>query len=695
MFGLWAYSNTNPKAASDLDIPASADEDHNIPSEHEEAETTSIAPQPRRNTSEEQRPPPPFPQRLKKQIHEYQYKKFFDILKQVLINLPLVVALQQMPNYAKFLKDMVSRKTRIGEFEIAAATEACLAMMHNKVPAKKTDPGSFTIPCSIGNNYSCKALCDPGASINLMPKSVFQQLGIGKAKPTTVMLQLADRSYVQPEGKIKDILVRVDKFIFPADFLILDCEADEHAPIILGRPFLATGKVLLDFENNELVLRVNDQQVKINVFKVMKHPTDIEDCQAIGETTEFDPDSEVTCLGREFLMNLGSTTIEHDTLEKSNQADPETGNWAQHNPGKYFESLNYSNKDYKVDKPSVEQPPNLELKPLPEQLKYAYLGDEKTLPVIISSKLQPEQEEQLIQMLWQHKKALGWTIADIKGISPAICMHKILLEDNHKPIVDAQRRLNQAMKDVVRKEILKWLDAGYNQIAIAPEDQSKTTITFPYGTFAFRRMSFGLCNAPATFQRCMTTIFSDMNEDFLEIFMDDFSTFGDDFTSCLNNLEKVLSRCEETNLVLNWEKCHFMVDEGIVLRHKISCRRMEVDRAKVEVISKLPPPTSVKGIRSFMGHADQVIRRCVPENEQQHVLEQCHASAYGGHFGGNRTAAKVLQSALFWPHLHRDAQNFCQQCDKCQRTGNISKRNEMPLQNILEVELFDVWGVGT
>ncbi|KAL4284725.1 hypothetical protein GQ457_16G020250 [Hibiscus cannabinus] len=144
--------------------------------------------------------------------------------------------------------------------------------------------------------------------------------------------------------------------------------------------------------------------------------------------------------------------------------------------------------------------------------------------------------------------------------------------------------------------------SGYNQIAIAPEDQSKTTFTCRYGTFAFRRMPFGLCNAPATFQRCMTAIFSDLNEDCLEIFMDDFSTFGEDFDNCLSNLEKVLKRCKQTNLVLNWEKCHFMVDEGIVLGHKISSKGMEVDKAKIEVISKLPPPTTVKGIRSFLGH---------------------------------------------------------------------------------------------
>ncbi|KAL4379078.1 hypothetical protein GQ457_02G025900 [Hibiscus cannabinus] len=336
------------------------------------------------------------------------------------------------------------------------------------------------------------------------------------------------------------------------------------------------------------------------------------------------------------------------------------------------------------------------------------------------------QEERLIATLRQHKEALGWTITDIKGISPTICMHKILLDDNHKPTVDAQHRLNQAMKDVVRKEILKWLDAGiiypisdsewvspvqcvpkkggitvisnekneliptrtvtgwrvcmdyrklnkatlkdhfplpfidqmldrlagkqfycfldgysgYNQIAIAPEDQSKTTFTCPYGTFAFRRMPFGLCNAPAMFQRCMTAIFSDLNEDCLEIFMDDFSTFGEDFDNCLSNLENVLKRCKETNLVLNWEKCHFMVDEGIVLGHKISSKGMEVDKAKIEVISKLPPPTTVKGIRSFFGHAG-FYRRFI-EDFSKITKPLCSLLEQGRPFEFNNDCAKTF-----------------------------------------------------
>ena len=157
---------------------------------------------------------------------------------------------------------------------------------------------------------------------------------------------------------------------------------------------------------------------------------------------------------------------------------------------------------------------------------------------------------------------------------------------------------------VARNEYFFFLDgySGYNHITIAPEDQEKTTFTCPYGTFAFRRMPFGLCNALGTFQRCMMTIFSNMVEKSIEVFMDNFSVIGSTFDNCLHNLALVLKRSMETNSVLNWEKCYFMVGEGIVLRHRISERGIEVDRAKIEIIEKLLPPTSVKGVRSFLGH---------------------------------------------------------------------------------------------
>ncbi|GJR44536.1 reverse transcriptase domain-containing protein, partial [Tanacetum coccineum] len=162
---------------------------------------------------------------------------------------------------------------------------------------------------------------------------------------------------------------------------------------------------------------------------------------------------------------------------------------------------------------------------------------------------------------------------------------------------------NREELKVVEAKTVKSSMIELPEILIDPKDQEKTTFTCPYGTFAYRRMPFGLCNAPGTFQRCMMAIFHDMIEKTMEVFMDDFSVFGDSFSTCLSHLEKMLKRCEDTNLSLNWEKSHFMVKEGIVLGHKISKSGIEVDRAKVEVIAKLPHPTTVKGVRSFLGHA--------------------------------------------------------------------------------------------
>ena len=145
--------------------------------------------------------------------------------------------------------------------------------------------------------------------------------------------------------------------------------------------------------------------------------------------------------------------------------------------------------------------------------------------------------------------------------------------------------------------------SSYNQIAIAPEDQKKITFTCPYGTFSFRRMPFGLCNAPSTFQRCMMSMLYDLVEEAMEIFMDDFSVYGSSFKNCLENLETVLQRCQDKKLALNWENFHFMVTKDIVLGHKISADGLEVDKAKVAIIKTVLPPTTVKGIRSFLGHA--------------------------------------------------------------------------------------------
>ncbi|XP_070001918.1 uncharacterized protein [Nicotiana sylvestris] len=243
-------------------------------------------------------------------------------------------------------------------------------------------------------------------------------------------------------------------------------------------------------------------------------------------------------------------------------------------------------------------------------------------------------------------------------------LNKVTRKDNFSlPFLD------QILDKLAGRAFYCFLDgySGYNQILIAPEDQEKTTFTFPYGTFAFKLIPFGLCNAPVTFQRCMMAIFTDMGEDYLEVFTDDFSVVGDSFDDCLANLDKVLGRCEETNLVLNWEK------------NDTSWSRKVLSLA-----------TKSQGIELKLTRQRL---RCVSEEEQGEILEDCHSSPYGGHHGGARMVAKVLSCCFYWPTLYKDASELVKRCDECQRDGGISKKSEMPLTTILEINILDVWGI--
>nr|GEZ20575.1 reverse transcriptase domain-containing protein [Tanacetum cinerariifolium] len=270
-------------------------------------------------------------------------------------------------------------------------------------------------------------------------------------------------------------------------------------------------------------------------------------------------------------------------------------------------------------KSSIEEPPELELKELPSHLEYAFLEETNKLHVIIAKDLKDDEKEALLN---------PW-------VSPVHCvpkkggMTKVANKNNeliptrlftgwrvcidYRKLNDATRKdhfllpfMDQMLERLSGNEFYCFLDglSGYFQIPIDPQDQDKTTFTCPYGTFAYRRMPFGLCNASGKFQRCMIAIFHDMIEKTMEVFMDDFLVFGDSFSSCLSNLDKMQKRCEDTNLVLNWEKCHFMCKEGIVLGHKISKSGIEADRVKFDVIAKLPHPTTVKGVRSFQDCID-------------------------------------------------------------------------------------------
>ncbi|GJU13203.1 reverse transcriptase domain-containing protein [Tanacetum coccineum] len=637
-----------------------------------------------------------------------QIEKFYEIFKDLSFEISLTDALILMPKFASNLKYLIGNKEKLSVMAKTPLNEHCSAVILNKLPKKLGDPSKFLIPCDFPGMDECLALADLGASINLMPLSVWKKLSLPELTLTCMNLELADHSITQPIGIAEDV-------------------------------YLKTGRALIDVYEGELTLYVGKEAVTFNLDQTSRYSSNYDDMTANridviemayeeysqevlsfsdviasgNPTPYYDPTVSTSSPtltpfeDSDFLLEEVDAflTLEDDPtspevddsyydlegdillLESFLNDDPSLPPPTQ---GNYLPEIQKEIKvcEAKNDKSSTDEPPKVELKDLPLHLEYAFLEGDEKLPVIITKDLSVEEKAALIMVLKSHKQDIAWKLFDIKDINPEFCTHKILMEEDYKPAIQHQRRVNPKIHDVIKKEVEKLLDAGliypisdspwvspvhcvpkkggfsvvendeneliptrlvtgwrvcidyqklnvatrkdhfpllfmdqllkrlagneyycfldgfsgYFQIPIDPHDQEKIIFTCPYGTFAYHRMTFGLCNAPGTFQRCMMAIFHDMIEKTMEVFMDDFLVFGNSFESCLSRVDKMLQRCKDTNLYLNWEKSHFMVKEGIVLGHKISKKGIEVDKAKIDVIAQLPHPTTVKGVRSFLGH---------------------------------------------------------------------------------------------
>ncbi|XP_061351842.1 uncharacterized protein LOC133296801 [Gastrolobium bilobum] len=298
------------------------------------------------------------------------------------------------------MKDLLSKKRKLKDGETVALTEECSALIQKKLPPKLKDPGSFSIPIAIGDVEVGKALCDLGASINLMSLSVCRALGINKLKDTNVILHLADRSIKRPEGVVEDVLIKVDKFIFPVDVILDMEEEDTESPLLLGRPFLATARSLIDVEQWKLMLRVNEETVTIDVFEAIKHPVDVEDCFRIDIIQEV----------VEEVIGEENSSLEEDKFKEETSVEC------------YQEEPEVEELENKVDD-IPKGAPKVELKELPSNLKYVFLGDDQTYPAIINALLSKGEEAKLIKVLKKNKTAMGWSFSDLKGINPSFCTH--------------------------------------------------------------------------------------------------------------------------------------------------------------------------------------------------------------------------------------------------------------------------------
>nr|CAN80119.1 hypothetical protein VITISV_005871 [Vitis vinifera] len=453
--------------------------------------------------------------------------------------------------------------------------ESCKSLVKYK------DPGYPTISVSIGGTCVEKALLDLGASVTLLPYSVYKQLGLGELKPTSITLSLVDRSVKIPRGMIEDVLVQVEKFYYPVDFVVLDTDPKHIHPE--------------EEEGPEEVCMI-DTLVEEHCDKRMQEDL----IESFGDLDEGIPEPSY------LLATLLPWRRREEILPLFNEEE--------------------------TQRPAKEEPPKLILKPLPTKLKHAYLEDNKKCPVVISLALTIHQEDCLLEALRRCKKAIGWQNFDLKGINPLVCTHHIYMEDETKPVRQPQRRLNPHMQEVVQAKVLKLLQADIiyfisdspwvSRTQVVPKKSGITVVQNDKGEevstclttgwrvcIDYRRLNavtrkdhFPLPFIDQVLERvsrhpfyCFldgySGIFSDMVKCIMEVFMDDITIYG-----------IVLNRCIEKDLVLNWEKCHFMVHQGIVLGHIISKKDIEVDKAKVELIVKLPSPTNVKGVRQFLGH---------------------------------------------------------------------------------------------
>ncbi|XP_049349302.1 uncharacterized protein LOC125813870 [Solanum verrucosum] len=296
------------------------------------------------------------------------------------------------------MKDLVTKKRAVS-IDLTDNVHHCSAIATRCMVQKKEDPGAFTIPCTIGSIEFAKALCDLGTSINLMSLAIYKQLGLGVPKPTTMRLMMADRSVKRPLGILCNVLVKVDTFIFLADFVILDCKVDFEVPIILGRPFLAMRRALVDVERGELKFRLNKEKVKFNICRSMKKPHDMNLVSAIAVFDEEEMGAKIeermaveTLVA--VLMNF-EADFWSDYVEIVNALQ----GMGAHSYAPKKLDLDLKNRPIPPAKPSIEEPPVLELKQLPNHLRYVFLRTNNTLPVILAADLNDEQVQVVIKVL--------------------------------------------------------------------------------------------------------------------------------------------------------------------------------------------------------------------------------------------------------------------------------------------------------
>nr|GEY86433.1 reverse transcriptase domain-containing protein [Tanacetum cinerariifolium] len=403
-------------------------------------------------------------------------------------NISFADALILMPKFGPSIKSLLTNKDKLCEFARTPLDEHYSAVLLKKFPEKLGDPDKFLISCDFPGMDECLALADLGASINLMPLSMWNKLSLPNLSPTCMTPELADHSISRPVRVAEDVFVKVGTFHFPADFVVVDFDADPRVPLILKRSFLNTGRALIDVFKGELTLRACKEATAFNLDQTPRYSEVLgfSDVIASGNPTPYyDSIVSTTSLtltpfeNSDFILEEVDAflALEDDPiLLEVDQSYVDTDgdillleaflnddlSLPPPNQGNYLPKVHKELKIYeaKSDKSSIDEPLEVELKDLPPHLEYVFLEGDNKLPVIIAKDLSVEEKTALITVLKSHKRAIAWKLSNIKGIVPEFCTHKIFMKEDFEPAVQHQRRVNPKIYDVIKNEVLKLLDAG-------------------------------------------------------------------------------------------------------------------------------------------------------------------------------------------------------------------------------------------
>nr|GEV06840.1 reverse transcriptase domain-containing protein [Tanacetum cinerariifolium] len=678
----------------------------------------------------------PYPSRLQKEKlrekDDILAAKFMEIFRDLHFELSFADALIHVPKFAPMFKKLLNNKDKLIELTKTPLNKNCLAVVLKKLLEKLGDPGRFLIPCDFLEFDNCLALADLGASINLMSLSIWKKLGLPTLNDTKMVLELADRTISKPTGVAENVFVKVGKFYFPVDFVVLDFVADPRVPLILGRPFLSTAHVLIDVYEGEIILRHDDQSLTLK-------------CEVLGFADVVS--NEVSTPYYEPIVSNSS-----QNLTSFNESDfllmEEADAFIAIHDEPIFSNIDATYYDPEGDVLILEALLNNDPEPpsnqkdyfpseLPPYLEYAFLGDNEKWPVIIAKDLNVNEKTALINVLKSRKKAIAWKLTDIKGIDLEFCSHKILLEEDFSPKVQSQRRVNPKIQDVIKKEVEKLLDAGL----IYPISDSPWRVENHFRPiyYASKTMNQAETNYTTTEKEMLAVVYA--FEKFRSYLIMNKSIVYTDHSALKYLFAKKDAKARLLRWILLLQEFDFKVidTKGAENYAADHLSRLENPYKNVfdpkeinenfplEYLNKIAhqdPSTPwfpdfanyhagnfiIKGMTSqqkqkffkdarhyfwddpylFRTCPDQIIRRCVAGQEAIDILNACHSGPTGGHYEANYTTKKVFDSGFYWPTIYKDAFELVKRCDSCQRRGKISQKDEMPQNSIQVCEIFDV-----